>query len=247
MLKPIYLCLLLSLSSCVSTPSLKNDLLDSSNLPSFSEAQEIRLGDIRYGKQRLEMREAFAWSFLPDGAFQRSAPRGEEESRLVVRARVYEVGQAERGKYRGFTLERWDVLEERPGAKPKHFHHYFFRSPNRLVHLPKMAKGEVRPLWERGRRGQEVLGYLNSRWSVSLNQDPSYDIPELSPQRHVSVPGEGTFRAQPNGESLSEIEARNGGATEVSSLPRGKEIFRVPGDWLVCVFPDGLAVTLQKE
>lgn len=239
--------LLLSLSACVSSPSLKNDILDSSTLPSLSQAQEVRLGAIRYSKQRLEEREALAWSFLPDGTFQRSAPRGEEESRLVIRAKIYEVGQAERGKYRGFALERWDVSEERPGSKPRRFHHYFFRSPNRLVHLPKMAKGEARPLWEKGKNGQEVLNYLNSRWSVSMGQDTTYEIPELSWHRHVSVPGEGTFRALPNGESLSEIESKNGGATALSVLPKGREVYRVPGDWLVCVFPDGLAIPLQKE
>lgn len=247
MQKRFSLFLLLSLSACVSSPSLKSSLLDSSTLPSLSEAQELRLGDIRYGKQRLEEREAIAWSFLPEGAFQRGVPRREEGSQLVIRAKIYEVGQAERGKYRGFALERWDVSEERPGAKTRHFHHYFFRSPNRLVHLPKMAKGEAQPLWEKGKRGQEVLNYLNSRWSVSLGQDPTYEIPELSWHRHVSVPGEGTFRALPNGESLSEIEAKNGGATALSALPRGREVYRVPGDWLVCVFPDGLAIPLQRE
>jgi hypothetical protein len=247
MQKPLYLGLFLSLCACVSSPSLKNDLLDSSTVPSLSEAQEVRLGDIRYGKQRLEEREAISWSFQPDGSFQRGAPRGEDSGQIVIRAKVYEVGQAERGKYRGFALERWDVSEERPGAKPKHFHHYFFRSPNRLVHLPRMAKGEARPLWEKGKRGQEVLNYLNSRWSVSLGQDVAYEIPELSWHRHVSVPGEGTFRAAANGESLSEIEAKNGGATALSVLPKGREVYRVPGDWLVCVFPDGLAVPLLKE
>lgn len=247
MQKPIYLGLLLSLSACVSSPSLKSDLLDSSTVPTLSEAQELRVGDIRYGKQRLEEREVFAWSFLPDGTFQRSAPRGEEEVPLVVRVTVYEVGQAERGKYRGFALERWDVLEERPGGKNRRFHHYFFRSPNRLVHLPKMAKGEARPLWEKGKSGQEVLNYFNSRWSVSVGQDTAYEIPELSWHRHVSVPGEGTFRAQASGMSLSEIEAKNGGVTAVSVLPKGREVFRVPGDWLICVFPDGLAVPLRKE
>lgn len=247
MQKLISLSLLLSLSACVSSPGLKSSLLDSSSVPSLSEAQEVRLGDIRYGKQRLEERETVAWSFLPDGSFQRGGPRGEEESRVVIRAKIYEVGQAERGKYRGFTLERWDVEESRPGAKARSYHHYFFRSPNRLVHLPKMAKGPAHPLWEKGKNGQEVLNYLNSRWSVSLGQDVAYEVPELSWHRHVSVPGEGTFRAQASGMSLSEIEAKNGGAMALTVLPKGREVYRVPGDWLVCVFPDGLAIPLLKE
>jgi hypothetical protein len=246
MQKRIYPLLLLLLSACVSSPGLKNDLLDSSTLPDFSEAQEIRLGDIRYGKQRLEEREGLARGFLRDGSFQRGAPRGEGHQ-AVIRVRIYEVGQAERGKYRGFALERWDVTDESKG-KVRRYHHYFFRSPNQLVHLPKMAKGaEAQPLWEKGKRGQEVLNYLNSRWSVSLGEDTAYEVPELALHRHISVPGEGTFRTGLSGESLSEVEARNGAAMALSVLPRGKEVYRVPGNWLVCVFPDGLAIPLRKE
>jgi hypothetical protein len=247
MQKLYFVAFLFSLSACVSSPGLKNGLVDSSSLPSFSEAQELRLGDIRYGKQRLEERESIAWSFLRDGAFQRGVPR-DEESQLAMKVKVYEVGQAERGKYRGFALERWDVSEERAGGKTRHYHHYFFRSPNRLVHLPRMTKGaDAGPLWEKGKRGQEVLNYLNSRWSVSLGEDTAYEVPELALHRHISVPGEGTFRAVSSGESLSEVEARNGAATVLSVLPKGKEVYRVPGNWLICVLPDGLAIPLQKE
>lgn len=242
---------LVLIASCSSQPSLKSDLLDSSSLePVTSGVQEMRLGNIRYGKQRLSEREAFSWYFTADDTFQRGVPR-DDQAYESIKVKVFEVGEAEKGKYSGFALERWDVTDDSmQGGKPvtRRYHHYFFRSPNRLVHLPAMTKGaEARPLWQKGKRGQEILSYLGGRWNVSMGEDKAATVPELQWNKRVAVPGEGMFQATSTGESLAEVETRSGLVSPLTSLPKGKEVYRVPGDWIVCVFPDGLAFQLKKE
>lgn len=238
-------------SSCVSQPSLKNSLLDASTVgPPASKVEfpELRLGDFRYSKGRLTEREAISWYYLPDGTFRSGVPREDQDAYESVKARIFEVAVAERGKYKGYALERWDIMAESvPAAGAptvRQFHQYFLRSNTDLVYLPALAKGAVGPFW--GRADKAVPSYLQQRWDLTLRVDPRYSVPELRLAKQVTVPGEGAFRVAPAGESLAATEVRLGGATNLASLPAGREVFRVPGDWMVFVYPDGLAVTLEK-
>jgi hypothetical protein len=199
---------------------------------------------VRYLPNRLEEREELAWYFTRGGSFQLGSPREDQDVDESVQARIYEVGEIEKGKYRGAVLERWDVED----GKHAYHHHYFLRSPSHLVHLERMTKGEeAKPLWQKGARGQEVLNYLWRRWGASLGEDSRYHVKELDWHRRVEVPGEGIFTAAPSGESFSRLAEKSGAPSLVAVLPRGREAYRVPGGWLVCVYPDGLAVPLRKE
>jgi hypothetical protein len=232
------------LVSC-SSISYQQGLLDSSGAEGASliAPPELRLGDVRYLRNRLDEREELAWYFTRGGAFQLGSPRDDQDVAESVEARIYEVGEIERGKYRGAVLERWDVEDGK-----RSYHHYFLRSPNRLVHLERMTKGEeAAPLWQKGARGQEVLNYLWRRWGVSLGEDSKFHVKDLDWHRRVEVPGEGIFTAAQSGKSFSRLAEKSGTPSLVAVLPRGKEAYRVPGGWLVYVYPDGLAVLLKKE
>jgi len=230
-------------------------MLDSQSMvpPSSSFTMpDLRLGGIRYTRDRFVEREAVAWHFTPDGTFQRGVPREDQEEYDSVKARIYEVGLVEGGRYKGHVLERWDVNSDRvtPNAAPvtNRYHYYFLRTSSTLVHLPKMAKGaRVDALWPKGAKGEEVLTFLRQKWDTALTHDQKFAVAELAPEKTFSVPGEGTFVAGAAGESITATESRLGAPVALASLPKGKEVYRVPGDWIVCVYPDGLAVHLKKQ
>jgi hypothetical protein len=239
--------LLLALAGCAA-PSVQNSLVDSgfrSSRPTFT-LPDLRLGDISYSRSRLSEREALSWHFTPEGDFRRGIPRLDQEAYDSIKVRIYEIGTVENGRYRGYLIERWDVLDELVPAsgapQARRYHHYFLRSEDALVHLPAMARGAaVQPLWSESGKGREVQAFLRQRWDSGLRTDAKFQVPELRPAVKVEVPGEGSFRAAAYGESLSVTETRLGAPVPLASLPWGRELFRVPGDWIVFVYPDGLA------
>ncbi len=248
------LLLSLLLTACTSSPSLKSDLLDSTALapPASSlkvEGKDLKLGKVRYSKDRFSERETIAWHFTSDGHFYRGVPREDREEYDSIKARIFEVGTVEEGKYRGYALERWDVIEERLLAngslQTKNYHYYFLRLNRDLIHLPLLSKGTTAALtWNKNR---EVNAYVQDKWNVALLSDPRFSLPELLPTKRFTVPGQGTFHAQVVGENAAAVESRAGDFRLLAALPQGREIFRVPGDWIVCVYADGLAVPLKKE
>lgn len=213
---------------------------------------DLKMGDIRYTRDRFLEREAVAWYYLPGGAFNRGVPREDQDDYESVKARIYEVGVMESGKYRGYVLERWDVSADSVSANGSpvgnRFHHYFLRSSTSLVHLPSMAKGaRVEPLWGKAGQSKEVLSFLRQKWDTGLTEDKRFKVPELAAEKTFSIPGQGVFAATPAGESITVTETRMGAPVAMASLPKGREVYRVPGDWIVCVYPDGLAVHLKKQ
>jgi len=255
MRKLIPLFALLILSSCAGfgKQPLSSSLLDSSSMQppqATFDLPEIRLGDVRYGKDRTREKEAFAWHFFPKGEFRRGVPREDVEEYDSIKVKVYEVGSIENGKFRGFNLERWDVMEEtvRALGRPqvKNYHNYFLRSDDELIFLPAMTKGAPGSvLWARGEK--DVISFLRDRWHLGLRADKRFLVNELKAERRVQIPGEGAFEAASYGESISATEVRMGRPTVLASLPRGKEVLRVPGDWIVFLYPDGLAVHLKRQ
>jgi hypothetical protein len=244
------------LVGCVSAKTPSSSLVDSSQLvpspPSVVvESKDLRLGSVKYSKDRFLEREAIAWHFGMDGTFYRGVPREDRDSYDSIKAKIYEVGTIEEGKYRGFALERWDVLEEevREDVSPKVYrlHHYFLRKDGELVHLPAMAKGGNREFWKKGPKGAAVLTYLKDRWNVGISSNKKFVIAELNPDTKIQIPGQGIFQATASGESAAETEKKMGALSVLSSVGKGREVHRVPGDWMILLYPDGLAVYLKKD
>lgn len=243
------------LSGCVSAKTPVSSLIDSSqNTPPAPsvvvDSKDIRLGMVKYSKDRFEEREAVAWHFTPDGSFFRGVPREDRDSYDSMKVKIYEVGFVEEGKYKGFALERWDILDEevREEQSPKVFryHHYFVRKDGELVHLPTMTKGSSREFWKKGVKGAAVISFLKDRWSVGISTDKKFRVPELMAETTIQVPGQGTFQATAAGESAAETEKKMGGLSVLTTVGKGREVFRVPGDWMIMTYPDGLAVYLKK-
>lgn len=242
-------------AGCVGAPSLKNDMLDSRSLvpqaPSFT-LPDLRLGGIRYTRDRFIEREAVAWHFDTRRKFHRGVPREDLEEYQSVKARIYEVGVVESGRHSGRVLERWDVIDETVAAEgaPKVFryHHYFLRNETNLVYLPAMTKGaQAKNLWSKNAQGQEIISFLRQKWEIGVSEDKKFRVPELLAESAFTIPGEGVYEATPTGEAITVTESRLGAPVPLASLPKGRELYRVPGDWVVCMYPDGLAVHLRKK
>jgi hypothetical protein len=246
----------LCLCGCVSAQTPTSSLVDSSQVvpppPSIVvDSKDLRLGSVKYSKDRYLEREAIAWHFTPDGSFFRGVPREDRDSYDSIKAKIYEVGFVEEGKYRGFALERWDVIDEvvveDKSPKVFRYHHYFLRKDGELVHLPAMTKGSSREFWQKGTKGAQVLSFLKDRWNVGISSDKKFAIQELNSLAKVQVPGQGSFQATSAGESAAEMEKKMGTMSVLTTVGKGREVFRVPGDWIVLLYPDGLAVYLKKE